>query len=113
MKHTTDNDNPHLRVQRALANARAAGATEATLTIHPENSTATLDDNRNAAMPHSETFDMELPGRAASQWDPHHKLRQHVVPAGLHATLVSTRSGDQPSHDHLTALRPVYIQPTG
>ena len=104
MEHPLPIGTPHLRVQTALAKARAAGATEATLTIHPGNRTATLDDNRNPGVLHSEIFDMELPGRAASQWDPHHRLRQHVVPAGLHATLVSTRSGDEPSQDHLTAL---------
>ena len=80
MEDSLNTQNPHLRVQRALANARTAGATEATLTIHPGNRTATLDDNRNPGVLHSETFDMELPGRAASQWDPHYRLRRHVVP---------------------------------
>ena len=101
---TMSADSPHAKIQMALANARSKGATQARLAVQSDNKTAVLTDNREPGKLRSQTFNLVEHHPLSADWDPHQHLRLHVVPAGLHTHLISSRTSGEFSKDHLTSV---------
>ena len=104
-------EQPHLEIQRALAEARREGATKATITLDRPSKTATLEDNRNGQELHSRTFSINTHPATVSFSQLANEIREHPAPEGLETNLVSKHFKEQEysqtlhSIDHLLLAR--------
>ena len=88
-------EEPHLEIQRALAQARREGATKAIITMDRPSKTATLEDNRNGQELHSRTFNINSHPATVSFSQLANEIREHPAPEGLETNLVSKYFKDQ------------------
>ena len=97
-------EQPHLEIQRALAQARREGATNATITLDRSSKTATLEDNRNSQELHSRTFNINTHPATASFSQLASDIREHPTPEGMETTLVSKYTQGQ---EYSETLHPI------
>ena len=76
-------EEPHLEIQRALAQARREGATNATITLDRPSKTATLEDNRNGQEPYSRTFNINTHPATISFSQLASEIREHPGPQDI------------------------------
>ena len=97
-------EEPHLEIQRALAQARREGATNATITLDRPSNTATLEDNRNGQELHSRTFNINTHPAIVSFSQLASEIREHPAPEGIQTNLVSRYLKDQ---EYSQTLHPI------
>ena len=88
-------------IQRALAEARRQGATQAVITLDQPSSKIVLEDDRNGPSPHVATFAADLQSATRDHWNIMDRMRRHPAPEGLNTTLVSEYKG----HRHQEKLK--------
>ena len=88
--------NTHLRIEKALAEGRRQGAVKAIVTLDQLSNQVTLQDDRPAPEPHTETFGVDLSSARHYIFPLMDHIRSHILPEGLNVTLTSNfkRSGE-------------------
>ena len=97
-------EQPHLEIQRALAEARREGATKATITLDRPSNTATLQDNRYGEEPCTHTFNINTHPATVSFSQLASEIREHPAPEGMQTNLVSRHFKDQ---EYSQTLHPI------
>ena len=97
--------NAHLQIEKALAEARRQGAVKAVITLDQPSNQVTLQDDRPAPQPHTETLDVDLSPAGHYIFPLMDHIRSHLLPEGLNATMVSKLKRGSEHSENLVNLR--------